>query len=178
MKTFSTFLERISSWKSLLIFLFIYILFNGYILKKSANKIDELAGKSVGIIDLTVGFNPQKTLTMAAGYGDARSYYARTEMTTDVVYPIIYAFLFGIILSLLYRGNTLVWVNILPFICLLLDYLENLTIITLLYSYPRQSLTVATLCEIFKLMKWITFGSVVLLMIIGLVSKIIIWTKR
>lgn len=174
MKTLSTFLNRIASWKSLLIFLAIYILFNGYILKNTENKINELAGKSVSIIDLTFGFNPQKTLMMAAEYGDAaRSYYARTEMTTDIVYPIVYAFLFGIILSLLFRKSSYARVNILPFICLLFDYLENITIVSLLISYPQQSLAIAILCEIFKLLKWLTFGSLILLIIFGLISKII-----
>jgi hypothetical protein len=173
MKTLSTFLDHISNWKSLIIFLAIYISFNGYILKNTENKINELAGKSVGIIDLTFGFNPQKTLRMTADYGDAaRPFYARTELTTDLIYPIDYAFLFGIMLTLLYRKRPYVWVNILPFICLLFDYLENINIIILLKTYPDQSLVIAILCEIFKLMKWLTFGTSFLLIIFGLVLKL------
>jgi hypothetical protein len=174
MKTLSTFLNRIASWKSLLIFLAIYVLFNGYILKNTESKIIELAGKSVGIIDLTLGFNPQKTLMIVSEYGDAaRSFYARTEMTTDIAYPIVYAFLFGIILTLLYRKSSYAWVNILPFICLLFDYLENINIVILLMTYPQQSLAIAILCEIFKLMKWLTFGSFILVIIFGLAFKLI-----
>jgi len=169
-----TFLNRLASWKSLLIFLAIYLLFNGYILKNAENKINEYAGKSVGIIDLTFGFNPQKTLMMVREYGDeARSFFATTEMTIDLVYPIVYAFLFGIILTLLFRRSSFQWVNILPFICLLLDYLENITVVILLLSYPQQSVTIAILCEIFKLMKWITFGFIILLIIYGLASLLI-----
>ncbi len=179
MKIISTFLNRIASWKSLLIFLAIYMLFAGYILKYTENKINELAGKSIGIIDLTFGFNPQKTLMMVGEYGDvARSYYARTEMTTDIVYPIVYAFLFGIVLTLLHRENSYAWVSISPFICLLFDYLENINIVILLITFPQQSLTIATLCEIFKLLKWLTFGSVILLMILGLTFKIINRVKQ
>ena len=164
MRTLTTFLARIASWKSLLLFLALYILFAAYVLRNTESKIIELAGKPVGIIDLTFGFNPQKTLMMVAEYGDAaRSYYGRTEMTTDIVYPIVYAFLFGIILTLLYRESSYAWVSIFPFICLLFDYLENINIVILLITFPQQSLTIATLCEIFKLMKWLTFGCVILL---------------
>ena len=174
MKTLSTFLNRIAGWKSLVLFLAIYILFAGYILKNTESRIIELTGKSVGIIDLTFGFNPQKTLMMVAEYGDAaRSYYAWTEMTTDMVYPFVYAFLFGVILTLLYRESPYAWVSLVPFICLLLDYLENINIVILLTTYPRQSITIAILAEIFKLMKWLAFGSVILLMIFGLASRMI-----
>jgi len=174
MRTLSTFLSRIASWKSLLLFLAIYVLFPAYILKNTQNKINELAGKPVAVIDLTFGFNPQKTLIMVTAYGDAaRSYYAWTEMTTDIVYPIVYAFLFGIILTLLYRERSYSWVNLLPFICLLLDYLENINIFILLTTFPQQSLTIAILCEIFKLLKWLTFGAIILLILIGLTTKVI-----
>src|SRR5512133_3144202 len=97
MKVLSAFLDRISSWKSLLLFLAAYVFFNAFLLKNTANKINELAGKSVGIIDLTFGFNPQKSLNMVSEYGDAaRTYYARTEMTTDIVYPAVSTFMFVI----------------------------------------------------------------------------------
>ena len=179
MKTLSTFLDRIANWKSLVLALAIYGLFAGYILKNTEKKIIELAGKPVGIIDLTFGFNPQKTLMMVAGYGEAaRSYYARAEMTTDIVYPIVYAFLLGIILSLLHRGRPYAWVNLFPFLCLLFDYLENINIIILLTTFPQQSLMIAVLCEIFKLMKWLTFGAVILFMIFGVISKTVNRVKQ
>lgn len=179
MNTLSTFLNRIASRTSLLIILALYFLFVGYILGNAENKIKELAGKSIGVIDLTFGFNPQKTLSMVAGYGDsARFYYARTEMTTDIIYPIVYAFLFGIILSLLHRGTTYAWLNILPFVCLFFDYLENVTIVILLITYPQQSLSIATLCEIFKLMKWLTLGTVIFLVILGFIPMTIKLIKK
>ena len=176
MKTLSNFLDRIASWKSLLIFLALYMAFPGYFLKNAETKIVALAGKPVGIIDLTFGFNPEKTLMMVAEYGDdARAYYARTEMTTDTLYPLVYAFLFGIILALLYRGGPRSWVNTLPFVCLLFDYLENITIIILLKTFPKQSPAIATLCELFKLLKWLVFAAIILLILLGLISKL---TKR
>src|SRR5258706_1413983 len=179
MRTLSTFLTRIAGWKSLLLLLVIYMVFVGYILRNTETNINELAGKQIGIIDLTFGFNPQKTLMMVAGYGDAaRSYYARTEMTIDIAYPVVYTFLLGVILTLLYRESSYAWVSLIPFICLILDYLENINIVILLILFPQQSLAIATLCEIFKLMKWLTFGCVILLMIFGLTAKVIDRVKQ
>ncbi len=143
-KTLADFLNRVASWKSLLLFLALYLFFSGYVFKNAETRINELAGKPIGIIDITVGFNPQKTLNMVAGFGDAgRAYYAKTEMTADLAYPVVYAFLFGIILTLLYRNQSKARVNVLPFIMMLLDYGENINIITLLYTFPRQSMILA-----------------------------------
>jgi len=176
MKTLSNFLNRIANWKSLLLFFGLYMVFAGIVLKNAENKITALAGKPVGVIDLTFGFNPQKTMMMVAEYGDeARSYYALTEMTTDMLYPVVYAFLFGIILAILYRGSSRSWVSTLPFVCLLFDYLENITIVILLTTFPQQSLFIATLCELLKLLKWLAFAAVILLILLGLISKA---TKR
>jgi len=173
MKKLSTFLNRHSNWKSLVAFLAMTMLFNGYILKTAESKIMSLAGKSVGIIDLTFGFDPQRTLQMVQDYGDsARAYYARTEVTTDVAYPIIYTLLFGIILSLLYRNTSYGWLNTVPFACLVFDLLENVNIVILLTSFPQQSTTVAILCETFKLLKWLSFAVVILIVLFGLGARL------
>jgi len=173
MKKLSTLLNRLSNWKSLVAFFALYMFFNGYLLKNAESEIMALAGKSVGIIDLTFGFDPHKTLQMVQDYGDsARAYYARIEMTTDVAYPIIYTLLFGIILSLLYRNTSYNWLNTVPFVCLLFDLLENVNIVILLSTFPQQSSVVAILCEIFKLLKWFSFAVVILLVVFGLGARI------
>jgi len=174
MKALSNFLNRLANWKSLGVFLAISLFFSGYIFKNAETKINELAGKSIGFIDLTIGFNTQKTLKMIADFGDAaRAHYSKTEMTADLAYPIVYAFLFGIILTLLYQNKSIARVNVLPFVTMLLDYGENINIIILLNTFPRQSIIVATLCEIFKLLKWISLVLIILLIIRGLVIKLL-----
>ena len=176
MKHISNFINRIANWKSFLLFLALYVLFAGYFLKNAEDKINALAGKSVGVIDLTFGYNPSGTLAMIADYGEAaRAYYARTEMTTDLLFPIVYAFLLGIALALLYRSTSYVWFCIIPFYCLLFDYLENITIVILLTTFPQQYVSVAILCEIFKLIKWLLFGATILLVVVGVFVRV---TKR
>lgn len=179
MQTLIQLLSRISNWKTLLIFLALYLFFSGYILRNAELKINEFAGKEVGVIDLTFGFNPQKTLDLVAAYGDAgRAYYAKIEMTADLIYPWVYAFLFGIILTMIYRNKALNWVAILPFIDLIFDYLENVTIISLLSNYPQQSMTMATLCELFKLIKWMIVVVMVVLIVYGSINNLLKGRKR
>lgn len=173
MKTLIEFLQRIAGWKSLIVALAVYIVFPAYFLKNAETRIHELAGKKIPIIDLSFGFKPQSTLDLVAGYGDAgRAFYAAIEMSTDLVYPIAYAFLFGIILAMLYRKEVYAWVCLLPFGMLLFDYGENISIIYLLKTYPQQSWAMAAFCELFKMMKWLTFGVIFLLVLYGVATRL------
>jgi hypothetical protein len=177
MKNLSNTLYRVANWKILLGLLLIYVFFAGYLLKNAGEKINELAGKTIDVIDLTVGFNPEKTLQMVADYGDnAREYYAQTELTTDIAYPIVYAFLFSIILSLLYRNKTYApfpTLNIIPFFALIFDYLENFSIVYLLKNFPSQSHSVATFCEVAKLLKWLVLMAIIVLTLYGLIRLLL-----
>ncbi len=172
MTTLSNFIDRIANWKTLVFLLVLYVSFPAYWLKNAEITINQLAGKSVGPIDLTFGFNPTQTLQMVADYGpEARAYYARTELTTDLAYPLVYSFLLAVALTMLFRNKPYKpfrWLTVLPFTSLIFDYLENATIVSLLTNYPTQSTTVAVLCEVFKLAKWLSFGLVVLFVFYGL----------
>jgi hypothetical protein len=180
MTTPITFLNRMANWKTLVFLLVVYVSFPAYWLKNAEATINKLAGKPVGPIDLTFGFNPTRTLRMVADYGPAaRAYYAQTECTVDVAYPLVYSLLFAVILTLLFRDRPYKpfrWVTLLPFTSLLFDYLENAAIVTMLTTYPNQSLLVAVLCEVAKLLKWFSFGLVIIFVLYGvfrlIVSKI------
>lgn len=172
MTTLIHLLDRIANWKSLVLLLIFYVSFPAYWLKNAEANINQLAGKPVGVIDLTIGFNPARTLRMVADYGPAaRDFYARTELTLDLVYPLVYSFLLAVILTLLFRHKPYRpsrWVTLLPFASGLFDYLENGTIVGLLTTYPAQSPVLAVLCEVAKLAKWLSFGLVIILIGYGL----------
>lgn len=176
MKALSTFFYQFSNWKTLVLLLVLYIAFPAYFLKNAEIRMNTLSGKTLGPIDLTIGFTPSRTLQMVEEYGEAaRAFYATIEMTTDVVYPIVYSCLFAVILSLLYYRKSyapFAYVNLFPFVSLVFDYLENITIITMLQSYPEQSMTVASFCEIFKMLKWFSFVVTVLLIIYGFLKSL------
>lgn len=178
--TLTNFLNRIANWKSLAVLLPVYISFPAYWLKNAEATINQLAGKPVGVIDLTIGYNPARTLRMIADYGPAaRTYYAYTELTLDVIYPLVYSLLFAIILTLIVRDNTrglFRWAVRLPLASLLFNYLENGAIVGLLTTYPVQSSTLAVLCEVAKLNKWLSIVLIAGLIFYGafwrIVSKI------
>jgi hypothetical protein len=179
MNAITTFLDRIANWKTLLLLLAIYMSFPAYWLNNAEAALNQLAGKTMGPIDLTIGFNPTRPLHMVADYGpEARAYYTRLELTLDVIYPLVYSLLFAVCLTLIYRNKPyrpFSWVTLVPFLCLLFDYLENAAIVTLLTTYPAQSYALAILCETAKLAKWLTFGLTMALIVFGLVKRV--WVR-
>ena len=176
MNTLALFLNRIASWKSLVLLLILYVSFPAYFLKNAEETINQKAGKIVGPIDLTMGYNPERTLQMVSAYGnDARDYYASVEMTVDILYPLVYALLFGVILTLLFRKKSYappLWVNALPFVMQGVDYLENISIVILLKSFPDTLYSVAAFCEVVKLFKWVLMAAIVVMIVFGLIRLV------
>ncbi|GAB3987544.1 hypothetical protein GCM10028807_08030 [Spirosoma daeguense] len=170
--TLSIFFNRIASWKTLLLAIALYVVFPAYILKNLEIRMNAAAGKSIGPIDLLMGYDPGRVNEMVAAYGsEGRAIYALGEMTADVIYPIVYTTLFCIILSLLFRNRSYApfsRINVLPVFVLIVDFLENACIVYLLKSYPESSEQVAVLCSVFTNLKWALFFGVVGLIIYGL----------
>ena len=177
MNSLVIFLNRFSNWKTLVGLILLYAIFPAVLFKNAAQKINALAGKEIGPIDLTFGFSPHRTLQMVEAYGDAaRAYYKQVELTVDIAYPIVYALMFAVMLTLIYRrllGRPVVYLNMLPFVAMLFDFLENITIVSMLSHYPEQSMAMATLCELFKLIKFLLFGLIIFLNVYGLIKLLL-----
>lgn len=140
------------------------------------------AGKSVGPIDLLVGYDPAKISQLVDAYGpEGRSIYAQGELTADLVYPLVYTALFCIILSLLFRNRSyrpFQNANLLPFGIWLFDLLENMCIVSLLKSYPDSSAFVTSLCSILTNLKWAMTALVTIVALYGLVRLVINGRQR
>jgi hypothetical protein len=177
MASFPGFLNRISNWKTLIGLILLYMIFPLVLFKNAETKLNALAGKVIGPIDLTFGYNPKRTLQMVEEYGEAgRAYYQQVEMSIDIIYPVIYAFLFAVLITIIYRrliNGPVRHLNMLPFVAMTFDFLENFAIISLLKHYPEQSMLMANLVEIFKLLKWLMFGIIIFLVIYGLIKLLL-----
>lgn len=172
----SSLFYRIASWKTLLLGLVLYVPFPAYLLKNLEAQMNALAGKAVGPIDLLFGYNPAKISQMVADYGpEGRAIYAQGELTTDIVYPLIYTFLFCTILSLLFRNRAYApfrLVNVLPVGIWAFDLIENACIVYLLKSYPQASEAVASLCSVLTNLKWGVTLVVAVVFVYGLVRMV------
>ncbi|GAB3687961.1 hypothetical protein GCM10027592_02220 [Spirosoma flavus] len=171
--TLSAFFNRISSWKTLLLAIALYVPFPAYFFQNLQSEMNGLALKAISPIDLLFGYDPARIIEMIGCYGpEGRAVYRQGLMTIDFAYPIIYTALSCIVLTLLFRNRTYApfsLVNVFPVIVLVMDYLENACIIYLIKSYPNLSESVASVCSVLTNLKWGLFCVVVALAMYGLI---------
>lgn len=126
-------------------------------------------------LDLMIFSSPAKIFEMISRYD--RIFYRNVELTVDIVYPIVYLFFFGLLISWLFQrgfssNNAIRKLNILPIGAWLFDLLENITIVGLLAVYPNQPSGLAWILIIFTHIKWLFAGSSILLILVGLIMAI------
>jgi len=99
---------------------------------------------NVGPLDLEFAYSPETAYVMIESYGEeGRWRYAISAMTVDVAYPLVYALLFMVWITLALKGTNLNanWqciVTCLPLSVLVPDLIENTGIVTLLKSRPTR----------------------------------------
>lgn len=158
-----------------LVLLVLTLSFEGFIFPA----LDKLiTTESAGPLDLLFFYTPQQAHERIAAYGESgRAVYRLTELTADVVYPIVYSLFLGLLLSWLFRrgfaagANIQRW-NVLPLGAWLFDLLENLGIVTMLTLYPAALAWLAWLTALFTMTKWCFAGASVTLVLAGIVAVI------
>lgn len=178
MKTLSDFLVRIANWKTFLLFLLIYISFNAYFLPKGFKANVPEADRNLPILDLQFSYNPERVKEIVAMYqGEAKEAYIKNCTIVDGIYPIVYFFFFGIILSLVfYKWKIKPWflyINLIAIPLVLFDYLENYHIVKLLKTYPGNIDSIAEFCSAITLLKWIGAGVALLIILGGIIENIL-----
>lgn len=170
----STLFYRISSWKTLLLAVIISMPFSTYFFENFEARINEQAGRPIGLIDALVGYDPARIAEMIGEYGArGRATYVQGELMLDIVYPFIYTLILGIALTLLFRHRTYTsfrLVNVLPVGILVFDLLENACIIYLLKIYPATSPVTTAFCSLLTNLKWTVTTIVIGLILYGLVK--------
>jgi hypothetical protein len=168
------------SWtKGWLIFIFLILdaFFSGFLLPLIQGM---LQGGSGGIqpLDLMFLATPEKLFAMIGQYGEfGRPFYRNVELTVDIVYPLVYLFFFGLLISWLFeRGfastSPMRKLNVMPLGAWLFDLIENLAIVTLLSIYPSQPLLLGWLLTVVSTVKWIFAGASILLIALGLLMAL------
>ncbi|MBM3179118.1 MAG: hypothetical protein FJZ86_02055 [Chloroflexi bacterium] len=177
---FSTLSDRFYKWtKGWLIFAFfiLYGFLAGFLFPLIQRMMQ---GGSDGIqpLDVMLFSNPEKIFSMIERYGPYnRLFYRNVELTMDLVYPIVYLFFLGLLISWLFqRGfasdSPMRKYNIMPFGAWFFDLLENTVIVNLLSVYPAQPVALAWILVVLIAVKWLFAGASILLILTGLVMAI------
>lgn len=185
-KAFSR-LTRLSIWLIkvikpiyLALFTLIFVAFIIYVLP-NVSEATKLATGSDRSPDTSFFYTADDVYEIAKEYGpEGRSYYIKSRVTFDVVWPIAYGLFLTAAVSRLMSNvsDRLKWLarlNLLPILGVALDYLENFTTATAMFVYPKTTF-LASLAPYFTVLKWLciyaSFGIVVVGVPIVLILKI------
>jgi len=151
--------------------------FMGFILPlASALMKGDAAGP--GPIDLQFLYTPAKAYAMVASYGEyGRAVYRTTELTLDIIYPIVYTLFFSLLVTWLFRkgfpaNSRMQRLNLVPFGAWFFDLLENLGIVTMLSIFPSTPAPLAWAAALFTFVKWLFAGASLILVVVGLVRLV------
>ena len=140
------------------------------------------AGNIVSL-DAQLFYTPEQAFATVAAYGEARHFWIPIYLTWDVVNPVLYTLIFGLLISWLFRRgfkpeSRLQRLNVLPVGAGVCDLLENICIVTLLAVYPAQPAVVAWLSTICTVGKMGFLSVSTLLILAGLVAAAVNGFKK
>ena len=162
--------EKLADGRIILILLFLFLLINIVVVPWIYPTFQTL--------DTLSSYTPQKAYELMSSYGaTGRQSYAIIEVTLDLAYPLITALLFSLIILYTFKrafpGRDWVrYFSLAPFAVMLADYLENVCVVTMLLSYPRELDGVAQVSNVFTVAKF-TLAPLQLLFVIGLIGWLI-----
>jgi hypothetical protein len=177
MNTLSNFILKIANWQTLLVFFLLEIAFISYFLPYGFKSEVPIADQNLPIIDLQMTYDPENIASIVAMHTDkAKEAAIKGHIITDTIYPIVYFFLFSIILSLLFYKWRIKpyfkWINILPLGIIIFDYLENIMIIKMLNNYPADISHLAIYCSLFTMIKWFFMAIMLVFLLAGLINNL------
>ncbi len=133
----------------------------------------------VSTLDVQFAYFPDQAIQWINNFSSqARSFYLLIEWSADLLFPITYAMLFGLLLAVLLKtsvteGNAYRNLALLPFFMMAADYSENITISLLLLTYPHfLPVLLSWLAAAASFLKWLFGGLVILSLLISLVLMI------
>ncbi len=118
---------------------------------------------------------------------EGRAIYAWSEVFDIVVYPVVFAVAaaMGIVLTshtFLGRGNGAKWLAVVPLLGLLLDWTENISILTMIFIFPDRFAPLGHYLGVASPLKWYIGIAAAILAVGGIIwvaiGRIFIWLRR
>ena len=131
--------------------------------------------------DLSIFYTIDDLYRIAESYGeDGRTEYIQARLTFDVIWPLVYTFFLASSISWSFikgfgENSRWLYTNLLPIAGLLLDYLENVAAVIVMWNYPARTPVIDFAATVFTPLKWMSLGFSFLLLLVG-IGKIV-WNK-
>ncbi|KUO76761.1 MAG: hypothetical protein APF77_12775 [Clostridia bacterium BRH_c25] len=173
-------IKRMSSAKPLLLlalfFIIVYLLVNG-----QPFGVAEFNERYCGLtpLDLQDNYTTEEVCTFMEKLGESgRLFYARMILMLDFAFPLSYMLFWSAALSFLFRrflpcSSKLTYISLLPFVAGIADYLENILILSMLFSYPKIINMVVVLSNFMTNIKDLFMWVSLLLLLFGLLLHLV-----
>jgi hypothetical protein len=165
-------LDRIATWPVLALLVILFVLCSqGFQWRSTVMR--EIAGQDVRLFDVRSSYTPDEARELLETIDErGRRIYAITQLTLDLMFPLIYGGLFVITLYKLYGDP--VYLLLVPLITVVADSLENLTTAYLALSYKGMVSPVARVASTFTVVK----RSGLVISVALILAGIAIWAWR
>ncbi|MGJ7911694.1 hypothetical protein [Neobacillus sp. LXY-1] len=156
-------LNKISNGKTVIVLLTVTLSFMAMInlvnLPVSVQRIDQISN-GAGILDMKFYFtNNEAYQLLDTIQPDGRRIYLHFLLFFDMIFPFLYSLSLAVVSKVIYhkvfQSNSHELWTLIPFVAGIFDYMENLTIMTLLKYYPRHLDFLASLAGYLTAGKWI-----------------------
>lgn len=143
--------ERLANWKGISGLLAIYLVVFGTILF-TLSQLGEVTGGH-GILDFDRGYSVNRVSEVLGSYGpEGMALNARIQFL-DLFNPALYSLILACLTFLLWNGRRQDWLVLVAFLGGLADYMENVTLFLLAWSYPDVSEPLVRLSSTLSLIK-------------------------
>ena len=111
-------------------------------------------------LDLYLSYSPDQAYDYLRGLGEnGRIAYARMALTTDLLFPVVYSLTLTVALAIAVRRvlppySRLQDLRFLPFLIVLADWCENLSLAVVIHAFPDRLDAIATAASAFTSLKW------------------------
>lgn len=168
------FLTKYANGKNVLISLIItQVIYFVMVLYTIPNLMSYAGG--MNILDMiSLGYKPEYVKSLLEQLGPiGRDYYLYTQLPLDMIYPLLFAVTYSLLLIYLFskifnHSSKIQLLALIPILAGLFDYFENLGIITMLIIFPIFSETIAEITNVFSIIKSISTTSFFMLLIFGI----------
>lgn len=175
LRMYSRSLQRLSSGPVALLTAAIFVVFMVVVLPAQAAESAAISGVDA-TPDTMIFYTAGELYDLAEAMGETgRSHYIRSRFTFDVIWPVVYVTFFATTIGWLAQcgfapASRWQMANLLPFVAVIFDALENLSASLALARYPAPTPIVAELAGVFTLLKWVSVALTSLTLIVVLVA--------
>lgn len=159
-------IERIATIRLLLLLMLLSILFPVFIFPAAG-----IGGDTP--LDLYMSYSPGQVYEYLGGLGaSGRSAYAKMELTTDLLFPVVYSLALTVALVMAARrllppDSRLRYVYLFPWLIMIADWCENLSLVAVIHAYPDQLDTVVMAASLFTSVKWGFLALTVIMLLVA-----------